>query len=163
MMLEAATLAGFFAAHAVWCICEGETLVSILAYKRSDGTQEFQRIEDERLEDAVARGNAWLEENPESATCGVLIYDGFITIASSKLDALIMEIREFGERLGALRIVVPYQQAESPTGFAVHRPKFFDANAPNQDIAALAAAFFKGVERHEKGSAIWNAHIDESI
>jgi hypothetical protein len=84
LTLEAAELAGFFAAHAVWCICEGETLIPILASKSSDGTQEFLRIEDENLEAAVARGKVWLEENPESVTCPVLIYDGFIAIAAGE-------------------------------------------------------------------------------
>jgi len=87
-MLAAATLAGLFTAHAVWCICEGEALIPILAFRSCDGTQEFQRIEEERLEDAVARGKGWLEENPECVMCGVFIYDGFITIASRKTNAL---------------------------------------------------------------------------
>jgi hypothetical protein len=74
-----------------------------------------------------------------------------------------LEIRAFGKQPGELQIVVPYRQAKNPTGFAVHRPKFIDVNAPDQDISALAAAFFEGVEQHKKGSAIWNTHIDESI
>jgi hypothetical protein len=163
LTLEAAELAGFFAAHAVWCICEGETLIPILASKSSDGTQEFLRIEDEKLEDAVGRGKVWLEENPESVTCRVLIYDGFITIASGKMDALILEVRDLSKRHGGLQIAVPYRHAKGPTGFAVHRPKFFKVNPPNQDIAALAEAFFKGVDQHEKGSATWSTHIDESL
>ncbi len=27
----------------------------------------------------------------------------------------------------------------------------------------LGAAFFQGVDAHEKGAAIWNQHIDQSI
>ena len=157
-------LAGFFAAHSVWCVCEGETLIPIIAFLRSDGTQEFRRIEDEELENALARGNAWLEENPERAVCALLIYDGFITLTSGKTDAVILEIREFsGEGPEALRMEVPYRHATKEEGFAVHKPKFLDASPAVQDFVALGQAFFQGVERHDKGSAVWNAHINETI
>jgi hypothetical protein len=41
----AAELAGYFVAHAVWCVGEGETLVPILAFQGRTGEQEFRRLE----------------------------------------------------------------------------------------------------------------------
>ena len=64
-MERAVELAGFFAAHGIWCVAEGETLVPILAFQRGDGGQEFRRIEAEELRDAVAQGKTWLADNPE--------------------------------------------------------------------------------------------------
>jgi hypothetical protein len=55
-MERAVELAGFFAAHAVWSVADGETLIPLLAFQRTDGKQEFRRIEAEQLEDAVAQG-----------------------------------------------------------------------------------------------------------
>jgi hypothetical protein len=159
----AVELAGFFAAHAVWCVCEGETLVPILAFPDQGGAQQFRRLEDERLEDAVARGQQWLAGNPERLTYAVLVYDGFITLASGKTDALVLEVREYEPWNRELRIVVPYRHASASGGFAVHRPKFFDSTRTTLEISALADGFWRGVAKHEKGSVVWNEHLDEAV
>ncbi len=163
MTEEAVELAGFFAAHAVWCVCEGETLIPILAFRKRDGEQRFQRLEGGQLEDAVARGQQWLADNPERLACAVVAYDGFITLASGKTDALVLEVRAYEPPAGGLCIVVPYRHAGASSKFAVHRPKFLDTPRPAAEIRALAEAFWRGVGKHEKGSAVWNEHLDETV
>jgi hypothetical protein len=160
---RAVELAGFFAAHAVWCVCEGETLVPILAFRNHDGAQQFRRLEGGQLEDAVARGQQWLAGNPERVGCAVLVYDGFIRLTSGRTDALVLEVREYESSGGELRIAVPYRHASASGGFAVHRPKFLDSKRPTSEISGLADAFWRGVANHEKGSAVWNDHLDEAV
>jgi hypothetical protein len=161
-MERAVELAGFFAAHAVWIVCEGDTLVPLLAFQKRDGTQEFRVLEGGLLEEAVARGQEWLAKNPEDVAFAVLIYEGFLTLGSGRTDALVVEVRRFDAVDDNLRMAIPYRHATAAGRFAVHRPKFLEAGRPNPDFGALGEAFFLGVGQHEKGSAIWNSHLDES-
>lgn len=157
----AAELAGYFVAHAVWCVAGGETLVPILAFQGRTGEQEFRRLEGEELQVEVARGQDWLSANPESVEIATLIYDGFVTLESGKTDALIAEIRSFGSEPASLKIVIPYRHAREG-GFAVHRPKFLDYDG-NAHWSLLGEAFFRGVDQHEHGSAIWNRALDQTL
>ncbi|MCP9969071.1 hypothetical protein [Actinomadura madurae] len=62
-------------------------------------------------------------------------------------------------------MAVPYRPQTSPQGFAVYRPKFIDVTGVEEpDYAALADAFFAGVDSHERAAAVWNEHLlDESV
>ena len=155
-------LAGFFAAHAVWCIEDGETLVPILAYELSDGSRQMTRIESEQMQDAVHSAKDWLESNPESAIRAVLVYDGFVTLTDGKTDALIIDAVDYGSPRAGFTMAVPYRHANDPAGFAVYRPKFlgFEGLEPSWDM--IGEAFFQGVDRHEKGAAVWNASLDQN-
>jgi hypothetical protein len=161
-MERAVELAGFFAAHGIWCVAEGETLVPILAFQRPDGAQEFRRIEAGELLDAVAQGKAWLAGNPEHVSCAVLVYDALVALPGGKTDCLMVDVHLYEPVHGTLSIALPYRHAGKPGGFVVHRPKFFSNQGEEQAVSDLGAAFFRGVAQHEKGAAVWNAHLDES-
>jgi hypothetical protein len=63
-----------------------------------------------------------------------------------------------------MKVAVPYRPRSAPQGFAVYRPKFINvAGADELDYAALAAAFFAGVDSHEQAAAVWNAHLDQTL
>jgi hypothetical protein len=161
-MKDAAELAGFFAAHAVWCVSDGGPLVPLAGYL-AGGQRQAIRFADGELESAVAGGKEWLASNRDGADIAVLVYDGYITLPGGKTDALIVEARSFREPAGALTMAVPYRNREHPSGFAVYRPKFLDfSSAVKPDYAALGDAFFAGVDGHEHGSAVWNKHLDQS-
>jgi len=161
-MERAVELAGFFAAHGIWCVAEGETLVPILAFRRDDGEQEFRRIEAEELHDAVAQGKTWMADNPERVSCAVLVYDALIPLPGGKTDCLMLEVHSYAPVLQTLSIALPYRHARKPGGLVVHRPKFFANQEEKQAVADLGEAFFRGVAQHEKGAAVWNAHLDET-
>lgn len=160
---RALELAGFFAAHAVWCVSEGETLVPILAYQHQDGRQELRRIEAEDLQEAVAQGKEWLSENPEAVDCAVLVYDAVIPLSTGRTDCLMVELRSYQPALQSLTLALPYRHGGSPEGFAVHRPKFFTSKEDAPSLPRLGEVFFRGVAQHEKGSALWTDHLDESV
>ncbi len=155
-------LAGFFAAHAIWCVSDGSTLTPMLAYETSDGSRELHRLVMDRIEDAVVKGREWLETNPAQAVRAVLVYDGFITLQTGKTDALLVEGRLFQTMPQSFIMAVPYRHASSPNGFAVYRPKFLSFTSEPPSRTELATAFFRGVEKHEKGAAVWNQHLDAS-
>ena len=59
-------------------------------------------------------------------------------------------------------VAVPYRHANSREGFAVYQPKFFNYEGPEVSFETLEKAFFRGVNQHEKGAAVWNASLDQS-
>ena len=44
MVIAAARLAGFFAAHAIWSVSDGATLIPILAYTTESGERHMERL-----------------------------------------------------------------------------------------------------------------------
>lgn len=162
-MEQALELAGFFAAHGVWCVSEGEALIPMLAQIDQGGSRSMSRFVAERLEDGVAEGKEKLIANASGCVCAVLVYDGYITLPSGKIDALLMELRSYLGQI-SLKMAVPYRGRHTPQGFAVYRPKFlaYDGN-DSPDYSKFGDVFFKGVDSHSQGAAVWNKAMDQSI
>jgi hypothetical protein len=156
-----AQLAGFFTAHAVWCVSDGETLIPLLAFEKRDGSRQIRRLNAPDREAAVAEGREWLKRNPEAAARAVLIYDGFVHEGESQREALVTEAQKFSGEGRSLIVATPYRSAQSPEGFAVYRPQFLSQGS-DEDIGNLADAFFRGLARHKQGAEVWNAHFDEN-
>src|SRR4051812_8253679 len=93
---QAAELAGFFAAHGVWCVFEGETLIPMLAFQMPDGSRNMDRLVTDRPQEAVAKARDWLAYNPEKVSNAALVFDGFVTLKTGKTDALLVEARSYG-------------------------------------------------------------------
>ena len=168
-MKDAADVAGFFAAHAVWSICEGETLIPIYAFVDADGQRRMERMAHQQLEHGVHAGKQRLEEPEEGVMVKVLIFDGRIPWEGGKLDALIVEWRDGSEPVGRAVVAIPYTPAakkgffRKAVPFAVHKPKVIDISKHWQDsIQEIFKAFFAGVSKHEHGAKVWNDHLDES-
>jgi len=134
----------------------------MLAFERADGRQEMIRLSADQLEEGVEQGRTWLKDNSEGATRAVLIIDAFITLESGKTDALVIEAVRYEPERASFTMAVPYRNTENSSGFAVYRPKFLDANGFEPDFVQIGEAFFTGVEAHEQGSKVWDAHLDES-
>lgn len=158
-----ARLAGFFAAHAVWCVSDGKPLTPLVGYERPDGSRQMVQFAAELLGQAVEQGRAWMDGNPEGARRAAFVYDGYITVGARKVDALRVDARLLGGTEVSLLVAVPYRNAEHPGGFAVYRPRFLSFSGPADELEALGKAFFRGVEQHEQGARVWNAHSDQSI
>jgi hypothetical protein len=155
----AARLAGFFAAHAVWSVSDGATLIPMLASESAEGSRSMSRLVAEELGDAVARGRKALADNPSRAARAVLLYDGYLTLEAGRFDAIFVEARDYGGGHG-FTMAVPYRPAAE--GFAVHRPKFIDSEGAEPDWGRMGEEFFAGVDAHEKGAEVWNGHLDQS-
>lgn len=160
-MQAAATLAGFFAAHAVWSISDGETLIPIAAHETADRKRQMKRLVTERIEDGAARGKEWLAKNPDGADRAVLIYDGYITVKGTKTDALLLAIRDYTRGEAEITMAVPYRPGSDPKGCAVRRPAFLGFKGAEPDWQEIGTAFWAGIAQHEKGAAVWNKHLDE--
>ena len=75
-MITVSRLAGFFAAHAIWCVSDGETLTPILAYTTADDERKMERLVIKNdLAASVAYGQQKLKSNDMDANDAVLLYD----------------------------------------------------------------------------------------
>jgi len=161
-MITASQLAGFFAAHAVWCVSDGDTLIPMLAYTNENDERQMERLAHDDLAAAVEYGKQKLASNEMDAVDAVLIYDGRITLADEKLDALIIEMRAYFSPDSEAVLAIPYTPRASGQ-FRVHKPKVLAwDHCEDFDMNAAFESFFNGVAGHEKGAAIWNECLDES-
>jgi len=163
-VLEIAQLAGFFAAHGVWSVSDGATLIPLLGYEQATGERGMSRFALPDLGAAATAGREALTTNAAGARRAALVVDGYVHVDAGRVDALIVEAIEYGPQQVSLTIAVPYRPSSSPNGFAVHRPKFLSmSGVERQEAAGLGDAFFVGVDSHEAAAAVWNAHLDGSL
>lgn len=158
-------MAGFFAAHGVWSVSDGETLIPMLAYEHPDGERGMDRLVHDDVGDAAAAGQEALHAGRDGWVRAALVVDAYLRLETSRVDALVVEAVEYGPARRSLKMAVPYRPRPTPQGFAVYRPKFVEVTGVDDpDFAALADAFFAGVDSHEKAAEVWNAHlVDESV
>jgi len=162
-MITASKLSGFFAAHAIWCVSDGETLTPMLAYTTADGERKMERlVVADDLAASVAFGKKKLESNEMDANDAALLYDGRISLGNKKVDTIIIEMRAYFSPDSEAIMAVPYTPKASGR-FLVHKPKLLAwKNCDDFDMNAALQSFFEGVDAHEKGSKIWNDCLDES-
>lgn len=161
-MITASELAGFIAAHAIWCVSDGDGLVPMVAFTTEDGQRKLERLVLDDAAAAVEHGRRRLEDDPFGADDGVLAYDGRITMEGGKLDAIVLEMRSYLFPQAKATIAVPY--TPHTTGhFRVHKPKLVEWHkCEDFDLNAAFQAFFRGIAAHEQGAKVWEAALDES-
>jgi hypothetical protein len=134
----------------------------MLVYTTADDQRQMERFVGYDAAAAVATAKRKMESNEMDATDAAVLYDGRIPVAEGKLDAIIIEMRAHFFPQSRAVMAVPYTPKASGK-FLVHKPKLLLwENCDDFDIDAMFQAFFEGVASHEKGSAIWNASLDES-
>jgi hypothetical protein len=161
-MITACKLAGYFAAHAIWCVSDGETLTPMLAYTTVENERRMDRLVSDDLDTSVAFGRRKLQSNEMDADDAALLFDGFVTLGKEKVDAIVIEIRAYFSPSSEAVIAIPY--TPKPSGkFLVHKPKVLVwEDCEDFDIRVALQSFFAGVNAHEKGSEIWKGALDES-
>lgn len=164
-MHEIARLVGFFAAHGIWSVADGETLTPLLGYEQADGGgRGMDRFAADDIVEAVRAGREALQAGRPGSVRAVLVTDAYIQLGTGRSDALIAEAVEYGAAGPSMTMAVPYRPQSSPRGFAVYRPKFIEVTGVDEpDYKALADDFFAGVDSHEQAAAVWNAHLDQSL
>ncbi|MFV2210418.1 hypothetical protein ACFHW2_09385 [Actinomadura sp. LOL_016] len=160
-----AAMAGFFAAHGVWSVSDGATLIPMLAHERPNGERGMDRLVHDDVADAARAGEEALRAGHGDWVRAALVVDAYLHLDTSRVDALIVDAVEYGPSRRSLKMAVPYRPQGAPEGFAVYRPKFIEVTGMDDpDIAALAESFFSGVDSHEQAAAVWDAHlVDESV
>lgn len=159
-MITASELAGFVAAHAIWCVSDADGFVPMMAFTTEDGQRKLERLVFDDAGAAVEHGRKRLEEDPFSADDGVLAYNGRITFEAGKMDAIILEMRSYAFPWARAAIAVPYTSVSSGR-FRVHEPELIEwRECDDFDSAAAMEAFFRGVESHQQGAKVWDVATD---
>lgn len=162
-MHETALLAGFFAAHGIWSVSDGETLTPLLGFELPSGERGMDRFVSDDIASGAHAGQEALHKNPRGAARAVLVADAYLNLDTGRTDALIVEAHDYSAG-HLLRMAVPYRPKSSEQGFAVHRPKFMEVVGAEQgEFEALGDAFFAGVEAHEEAAEVWREHLDPSL
>jgi hypothetical protein len=158
---QAARLAGFFTAHAVWCLTdrsdeEGEeALVPMFAHETVAGEPQMMRMVDG--EDDL--GLRLLAKNRHPAAA--FVYDGVLDGADGEQDALIAHFDSPANDGGAMVIALPYSPPEGARPLLLLEPVVLEApeGMSDDDVDALTNAFIEGAEGHEEGSKAWEQHL----
>lgn len=163
-MERAIELAGFFAAHGIWCVAEGEPLTPMVAQESAALGATYCGLRLTNSKKAWPRHrNTWTRTRARPSVGQGRV----IALPSGRTDALIILVRSYARPAVSsttLTMAVPYRNAQSPDGFAVHRPKFMGWQGPGTaDYQVLGDAFFRGVESHEAAAPVWAQHNDDSI
>src|SRR5262245_22544717 len=135
-MITASKLAGFFAAHAIWSVSDGATLIPMFAYTTDEDKRNMERFRMDVYAPAVGLRRRKLESHEMDGNDAVLLFDGRITIGEEKVDAIIIEMRAYFSPQSAAAIAVPYTPKASGQ-FLVHRPKLLTwKNCDDFDVDA---------------------------
>jgi hypothetical protein len=162
-MQDTARLAGFFAAHGIWSVSDGGTLIPLLGYEHLNGERGMDRFVMADVGDGANAGLEALRGNAHSAARAVLVVDAYIHLASGRTDSIVVEAVEYAGSAPSMKVAIPYRPQPGPLGFAVHRPKFLEVTGVDSpDWQALAEAFYEGVDSHEAAAEVWNAHYDDA-
>jgi hypothetical protein len=164
----AAELAGYFLAHALCRVRDGEMLSPLIGHERvvvDSGERAFTHLRFEALDPRESLRNAeqWLETNPQEVARAVLVHAGEFLWLGERHQALYSRVVDFRRPVRSLEIVTPYRLATDHEEFAVHRPKLFEPRGLPQDLAAIVKALFRGIDAHEEGGKTWSRHLDQSI
>ena len=162
-MYRCIEFAGFAAAQVVCCLFDRQPFLPLAFSQRAPNRKTVSILAAGSPEMIAARGQQWLEANPDKADEAVVATDGYVTLPpAARKDAIVLDLRAYRERPFQMRMAVPYRPHHDPKGFAVHRPKFIVAMLEGQDAAAMHDAFFRGVYSHDYGARIWKECADES-
>ena len=156
-MDEIARMAGFYAAHGIWSVSDGATLIPLLGYAHEDGSQGMDRL---MVDDPAEGGPGNPGNRPRRLEQRGAGPRRVPLLETGRKDALIVEAVGYLPARRSLQMAIPYRPGSDPQGFGVYRPKFFEAvGVDDPDYAALAASFFGGVDSHEKAAAVWNERL----
>lgn len=159
-MQQVFKMAGGIAAHSVWGVSSGETLIPMLATMDRDNRSLLRRIAFDDAKEAHQFGKNSLERNESGARGAAFAVDGYITLTSGKYDALILDVRVYMDAVGKAEVVIPYRHAKDSEGFAIFRPKLTVLEKINpSDVDVLMNAFYEGLENHEQGYAVWQKYF----
>ena len=154
-----AELAGFFAAHAIWCVSDAEPFVPIHACELASGERRLDRLMVVDSGEAQRVGREHLQSNAHAADRAVLVYDAVVNNAGNRNDVIVVEAEDYLSKV-TFTIVVPYRSPGPTDGFGVFPSYLFGQTGLSiSRTAEVFEPFFDGVDSHEKGSEVWQSHL----
>jgi hypothetical protein len=160
--MKEAQLAGFVAAHAILNVSQGKSLtMPLLVIEKEDGSTQFIEVTGASSKEAVTKGEELLGKPVPGACRAVLAFEAYLNLPPGRSDAIFLHACSYQPEPKSIFVAVPFRLARAPGGFAVFRPKFIAYEDEPPPPEALEA-FWRGVDKHPPGKAVWTAHLDES-
>jgi hypothetical protein len=94
-MSECIELAGFAAAQALCCLFDRIPVPPIAFSRKASGAATVTILPGGTPGEIAGRGQRWLDANDNRADDAVVVYDGYVTMAAIKKDALILDLRSY--------------------------------------------------------------------
>jgi hypothetical protein len=154
---ELAYHAGFFAAHGIWCVAPGETLIPMLVHCSAGAKPTMQRLVSAEIPAVVEQAKAKLASDAQEFGGAILVYDTIVTLGDWRTDAVLIEAVTPIDRL---TVAIPYRPKKFLRRFRVYKPKFL--GCPDSLVEQMVQKFWDGVGSHEKANKVWSSHIDQS-
>ena len=155
-------MAGYCAAHSIWSVSDGETLVPLLGFVAADDSRSMERLAMGPIA-ALVQGERKLASLDDSQLGAVMIQDGRMRLGSDgtgeKTDCLILDVRFANAPQCKLQYVLPYRSGRHKRGFALQQPLLSECQGfDGEQLEILGEFFFKGLAAHAQGSALWQRH-----
>jgi len=119
-MKDVFKMAGDFASHAIWSVSDGEVIIPIVGYLKTDGSQSMERLVMGSVE-ALSAGEHKISNLSEEHLGATFIKDGLVTLETGKTDCLMIDVRFSDNASKKVQFLIPYRNANHDKGFAVHR------------------------------------------
>lgn len=155
-------LAGYFLAHAVWSVSDGDALIPMVGHE-TQGKRGLVRFAGPELQEAATKAQQFVDANPQGATRACAIIDAFVTLGDRRTDALVVTAVRYAAPKRTLQVILPYRPAKAGQTFAVFKPKFTQFDGEPAELDGAVEAFFRGVDGHAEAAKVWNAHLDQSF
>jgi TPR repeat protein len=121
-----------------------------------EGSLTFVSMADERGKAAVDRGRAALDDNPSHLPWQVFAYDAFVTLPKGRTEAVVVEVRTYGEMPLDVVAAFPYRRATATRPFAILDPTLSRSNEPAERVALINGAMDKGIQSYPWPDKSWN-------
>mgnify|MGYP003488255524 CR=1 FL=1 len=155
---------GFYTAHMVWSLEEGDNVAPLFGVQNGNEAC-FERFEGESYENAAAKAkeqyNSMSLSNGDYALLG---YDGFLTRGDKREESLFIHAFENRGQAGmAFAVIVPYISARNAGGLIIGQIEIFSPkNFSDSDKNLFLNNFKKGAYNHTKGFEFWYKHWDRN-
>ena len=152
--IAAYELAGFFLAHALWCVHDDDELVPLGGYLK-DHRRGLVRFAGSEGRAALARARSWYGRNPEGADQAAIVLDGRITLPDgTQTDALICDAIAYAAGPSG-SVFLPYTPASPGHAFRVRPPKLQPALTLLDHAGDFGRAVMRGLSGHAEGARVF--------
>jgi TPR repeat protein len=121
-----------------------------------EGSLTFVSMIDERGKAAVDRGRAALDDNAADLPWQVFAYDAHVTLPKGRTEAIVLEVRTYGDTPLDIVAAFPYRRATALHPFAILDPTLSRSNEPLERVALINGAMDKGIQGYPWPDKSWN-------
>jgi len=157
---NAARLLGVAASTQLAALSEGRPAMPRLAWQHARGAPKGLTLAFDG-EDAVARGEAALKDNPEKAVWKTFVHGASVYAGGKRTDAVSVTVQTYDDAPLRLRMAFRYHLAADGRPFAILDPHVWEFNLEEEPFLRLYVAVKRGAQSVAwPAGKSWNAHYE---